>query len=57
MHADKIPKNNHQAGRSAVKKRYTPPKLEKFGNASKLTAGGVASTRSDSGNNHMRPGS
>lgn len=40
-------------GEIAVKKEYTAPGLTEYGSVAKLTEGGPASVRSDSGTNHM----
>lgn len=40
---------------SLSRKLYATPCLHAYGNVAKLTQGGVSTTRSDSGNNNMRP--
>jgi hypothetical protein len=43
-------------GDALSKKKYHSPVFTAYGTVAKLTEGGADTTRSDSGNNHMKPG-
>jgi len=52
MKSDNNPQNVQV---SSGRRQYVVPQLLEYGSISRITQGGVSTTRSDSGNNSMRP--
>ncbi len=47
--------NENRVIMASERKAYSTPELIEYGSVAKITEGGAASTRSDAGNNLMRP--